>query len=93
MSPFKLSLPQRGGQASAARPNQPAARTPVKTPAKENRLVRWYRETESELRKVVWPTRREWVNLTTVVLVTMVVMALFLGLVDAIFERLILMIR
>jgi preprotein translocase subunit SecE len=97
LSPFRISLPQRAGQTAVTKPNQaavrPAPKAPAKSPAKENRLVRWYRETESELKKVVWPTRREWVNLTTVVLVTMVAMGVFLGMVDFIFERLILMIR
>ena len=97
MSPFKLSLPQRGERTAVAKPAQattrPAPKAPAKAPAKDNRLVRWYRETESELKKVVWPTRQEWVNLTTVVLVTMVAMGLFLGLIDVVFKQLILLIR
>jgi len=62
-------------------------------PAKENRLVRWYRETESELKKVVWPTRQEWTNLTLIVIAATVVVGVFLGLLDFFFERMILLIR
>jgi preprotein translocase subunit SecE len=40
------------------------------------------RETVGELRKVSWPTRQEATNLTAIVLVVMVFMALFLWLVD-----------
>jgi preprotein translocase subunit SecE len=83
-------LPGRNTQTSTSK--QPA-KTPAKSPAKENRLTRWYRETESELRKVVWPTRKEWANLTAIVLAVTIAMGIFLGAVDFIFQRLILMIR
>jgi preprotein translocase subunit SecE len=52
------------------------------TEKKENALVRFYRETVGELRKVSWPTREEAFNLTRIVIVVLVLMALFLGLVD-----------
>ena len=83
-------LPKRGEKepAKAARKE-----TRVTSPAKENRLVRWYRETESELKKVVWPTRQEWTNLTLIVCAVTVVMAMFMGVIDFVFERLILLIR
>ncbi len=64
---------------------------PSAGPARENRLVRWYRETVSELKKVVWPTRKEWTNLTVIVLVVTVVVGISLGLIDFVFERLILL--
>jgi len=83
-------LPKRGDQAAA----KPARKeTKATSPAKENRLVRWYRETESELHKVVWPTRKEWTNLTMIVVATTAVAGIFLGLLDFVFERLILLIR
>jgi preprotein translocase subunit SecE len=96
---LRALLPQRSEQAAggkaAARPARPVAQAAAKpaSPARENRLVRFYRETESELKKVVWPTRKEWTNLTLVVVVTTVGMGAFLGIVDFIFERLILLIR
>ena len=57
---------------------------------KDNRLVRFYNETRSELRKVVWPSRKEWVNLTFIVIVVSVVIGGALGLVDWVFEKLVL---
>jgi preprotein translocase subunit SecE len=48
----------------------------------------FFRETVGELRKVSWPTRREAISLTYVVVIVMVVMAIFLGGVDFIFFRL-----
>ena len=53
----------------------------------ENRFVQFYRETTAELRKVVWPTREQAQNLTVIVLVVVVVMALFLGAVDALLTQ------
>ncbi|PWH12820.1 MAG: preprotein translocase subunit SecE [Anaerolineae bacterium] len=52
------------------------------TEKKENAIVRYYRETVGELRKVSWPTREEAIHLTRIVLLVLVVMAIFLGFVD-----------
>jgi preprotein translocase subunit SecE len=58
------------------------------TDKKENAIVHFYRETVGELRKVSWPSREEAINLTMIVIVVLVGMALFLGLVDLIGETL-----
>jgi len=58
-------------------------------PQEQNRLVRYIRETRSELRKVVWPTREEWINLTAIVTAVTVVMSALLGLIDFIFTQII----
>lgn len=58
------------------------------TEKKNNAIVHFYRETVGELRKVSWPTRDEAVNLTTIVLVVLVGMAIFLGVIDLIGEQL-----
>ncbi len=58
------------------------------TEKKNNAIVHFYRETVGELRKVSWPTRDEAVNLTTIVLVVLTGMAIFLGLIDLIGEQL-----
>ena len=46
------------------------------------------RELRSEVRKVVWPTRRETANMTMVVLAIAVALGIFLGSVDFIFSEL-----
>ena len=48
----------------------------------ENRVQRFFRETMGELRRVTWPTWLEARNLTVVVIIVLVAMALFLWLVD-----------
>ena len=49
---------------------------------KENAVVRYFRQTWAELKKVHWPTRREASNLTLIVLAVTVAMSAFLGIVD-----------
>jgi len=56
---------------------------------KQNAIQRYFRETVGELRKVSWPTRHEAWQLTVIVLVVLVFMAIFLGvIVDGIAGRL-----
>lgn len=59
-------------------------------PAKKPRGLRlFYKETVGELRKVSWPTRREAIGLTKVVVAVMFVMAIFFWATDALFAYLI----
>lgn len=53
---------------------------------KENALVRYFRETGAELRKVNWPSRQEAWRLTQIVLAVTVSMAVFLWLMDVLFS-------
>jgi len=46
------------------------------------------RDVRSELRKVAWPSQRETVNLTLVVLAFSVVVGMFLGGIDFLFQEL-----
>jgi preprotein translocase subunit SecE len=48
--------------------------------------IGFLRETVSELRKSVWPTKEETARLTAVVIVLSVVMGFFLGLLDRVFD-------
>lgn len=54
----------------------------TKETLKENRVTRYLRETRAELRKVVWPTRQEAINLTIIVVSTIVAMSIFFGAID-----------
>ncbi len=56
------------------------------TPKEDNAVVKYLKETRAELRKVVWPTRDETKNLTIIVVSVTVAMAVFLGLLDYIFQ-------
>jgi preprotein translocase subunit SecE len=53
-----------------------------------NPVVRYFRETRGELRKVTWPTREEAWRLTLIVLGVTAAMAIFLGVIlDAAFSN------
>jgi preprotein translocase subunit SecE len=52
-----------------------------------NTIQRLWRETSGELRKVSWPTRKEAVSLTWIVLIVMAIMAAILGGLDWAFFR------
>jgi preprotein translocase subunit SecE len=52
-------------------------------------IRRYFRESRIELRKVTWPSREQTVNLTLVVVVVCVVIALFLGGIDYVFASVI----
>ncbi|AFG36643.1 preprotein translocase subunit SecE [Spirochaeta africana] len=49
------------------------------------KLVQFFKDSAAELKKVVWPTRDEVISNTKVVLVSVVIIAAALGLVDFLF--------
>jgi preprotein translocase subunit SecE len=53
---------------------------------KDNPILRYFRETRAELRKVRWPSREEAWSLTKIVLAVTISMAIFLGLLDYLFS-------
>ncbi len=46
------------------------------------KIVEFYHEVKQELKKVVFPTKKEVIGSTWVVIITVLIVALFLGLVD-----------
>ena len=51
------------------------------------RIQRFFQETIGELRKVSWPTRREAIRLTWIVIGVIFVMALILGGLDFVYTK------
>ncbi len=62
------------------------AKVEVAKKKQENAIVRYFRETWFELRKVSWPTRNEAVNLTIIVVVVTSFLAIVLSLMDWLFS-------
>lgn len=92
----KAEAPKKSGQKAVARPKK--ADAPRKAPKKPgesgaslwiNRSQQYLREVSSELRKVVWPSRKETLGSTAVVLVIVFIVSVYLGVVDAILSRLV----
>ena len=46
------------------------------------RIARWFRETRSELRKVVWPTRKQLINNTGIVIVAVIIVGAAMSVMD-----------
>ena len=55
---------------------------------RENKIQRFFRETMGELRGVSWPTWPEARNLTIIVIIVLMTMAIFLWLIDLSAEQL-----
>lgn len=70
----------RGGTALAER--SPKAKNDVRRSGVFGRIGGFVREVVSELRKVIWPTRKELLTYTTIVIIFVVVMTTIVGLLD-----------
>lgn len=93
----RLSMPGRGSRPpmpEAAKPSRPPMPEKPK-PASEAKnpvtrrysgLERWYQDTASEMRKIVWPDRETTKNLTIVVIGISVVLGILLGGIDYILQ-------
>jgi len=91
----------KGQKAEPLKKNTPKPAKPKKTDSarksskksEEGRIAWWtqfrqyLREVVHELRKVVWPSRKETIGTTSVVLVIVIISGVFLGVVDLILSR------
>ena len=55
---------------------------------KKNRLMKFFRETKSEMKKVSWPSKDQLIHNTVIILAFVIIMTIVLSLVDFGFERL-----
>ncbi len=55
---------------------------------KENKITKFLKEVKVELKKVVWPTRKQAINLTLIVIVVTLIVAAFIGALDYSFSKL-----
>lgn len=51
------------------------------------KLITYVKESYTELKKVTWPTKEQVVNYTIVVIVTSVIFAIILGIMDLFFSK------
>ncbi len=51
------------------------------------RIKRWFRGVRLELKKVTWPTKKEMMNYTLVVISISLILAVFIGAFDGIFGQ------
>jgi preprotein translocase subunit SecE len=85
----------QGSTATPERPDSGGAKTGAKQNRKGGkpwpaRIALFYRQVIAELRKVIWPTRRELLTYTSVVLVFVIAIMAYVGVLDLAFGRLVL---
>jgi preprotein translocase subunit SecE len=63
---------------------QPSSKAPLAYPGRDSleKVMQFLREVRVELRKVTWPSRKQTVGSTVVVIVLVMIISLFLGVVD-----------
>ena len=52
-----------------------------------NKINNFIKEAISELRKVIWPTKKDLKNSTIVVISTIIIASIFIGLIDIFFTK------
>ncbi|MGE4548557.1 MAG: preprotein translocase subunit SecE [Intestinibacillus sp.] len=56
----------------------------AKKPSIFSRIEKWFRELKSEIRKIVWPTRKQTTNNSIVVISAILVIGVYIWVLDAI---------
>lgn len=51
-----------------------------------NRIVKYFKEVQAEIRKVTWPSRKEVLRLSAIVIAVLVVMSAFMAIIDYAFS-------
>lgn len=52
-----------------------------------NRILNYFKESQAELARVTWPTRKQAAKLTVAVIVFSIILALFIGAIDYLFSK------
>ena len=92
----KTKGPKRGAQPPSKPKKAEGAKKVQKKPDEPPKAVVWWnqfrqylREVSYELRKVIWPSRKETIGSTAVVLIIVLLSSFYLGIVDAVLSRLV----
>lgn len=67
---------------SETKPDKKAKKDKDKKQKRKNRFVKWFREMKSELKKVVWPTPKQILNSSILVLVLVFISSIVIFCVD-----------
>ncbi|HEX5950014.1 MAG TPA: preprotein translocase subunit SecE [Actinomycetota bacterium] len=86
---MKRAQRRQGTAVERARATAPARRAPTEQ-RKRTGIRQFLKEVRQELKKVLWPTRRELVTYTIVVLVTVVVLTSYVFGLDVVFSKFVL---
>ncbi len=53
---------------------------------KQNKIVKFFKEVKSEMKKVVWPSRKQLVNNTLIVIAVVILIGIVIAIFDTIFQ-------
>ncbi|MGQ9610600.1 MAG: preprotein translocase subunit SecE [bacterium] len=53
------------------------------------KVFKFFREVKLEIKKVAWPNRKEITGSTTVVIITVIIVSIYLGIIDNILQQII----
>ncbi len=53
---------------------------------KKSRIVKFFKEVKSEMKKVVWPSRKQVINNTLIVIAVVVIVGVIIAILDSIFQ-------
>ena len=53
---------------------------------KQNKIFKFIKEVKSEMKKVVWPSKKQLVNNTLIVIAAVVIVCIIIAIFDAIFQ-------
>jgi preprotein translocase subunit SecE len=87
---MKRAQRRQGTTMDRARATAPTRRTQAVADRKRTGIRQFLKEVRQELKKVLWPTRRELVTYTIVVLVTVVVLTSYVFGLDVVFSKFVL---
>jgi len=86
----QMALPAAGAKESKKKQVPPPKRAVAKTRTEPGKIksyldtsIQFLREVKVELKKVTWPTRKQTMGSTVVVIILVMIISLFLGVVDA----------
>ena len=80
-------MSESAGTATAARGDDARGPKKARRPGPIGRVTTYVRQVAAELRKVIWPTRKELVTYTSVVLVFVVIMVSLVAVFDFAFTK------
>lgn len=89
MAKEELKSEKTSKKEASAKPEKKKEKTPAKSSGKDknqkkqpNAVAKYFKDLKSEFKKVVWPTKKQVINNTIVVLVTIILIGIFVGLFD-----------
>ena len=80
-------MSETAGTATAARGDDSRGPGKTRRPGPISRVITYVRQVAAELRKVIWPTRKELVTYTSVVIVFVAIMGLIVAAFDLTFTK------